>query len=130
MKILHENGAEIDARDHSGQTPLHVAVAAGQTDSAKLLLSFGAKVTTQDKRLRCCLHIAVEQNREETVSMLLSEAAAELVNIPDHKQRTPLHYGACSANPKVNDPPAAAVCIDSTTNNRSANKSQAHTALH
>ena len=84
-----------------GQTPFLLAVAAGQTDCAKLFLSFGAKVAAQDKRLRCCLHLAVEQGREETLSMLLSETGNDLVNIPDHKQRTSLHYASWIDNPKV-----------------------------
>lgn len=101
IEILHENGAKVDTRDQNGQTPLHLAVAAGQTDCAKLFISFGAKVAAQDKRLRCCIHIAVEQGREETLSMLLSETGNDLVNIPDHKQRTSLHYASRIDNPKV-----------------------------
>ena len=101
IEILHENGAEIDARDQNGQTPFHQAVAAGQTDCAKLFISFGAKLSAQDKRLRCCVHLAVEHGREETLIMLLSESGSDLVNIPDHKQRTSLHYAARADNPKV-----------------------------
>ena len=101
IEILHENGAEIDARDQNGQTPFHQAVAAGQTDCAKLFISFGAGLSAQDNRLRCCTHLAVEHGREETLIMLLSETGSDLVNIPDHKQRTSLHYAARADNPKV-----------------------------
>jgi len=101
IEILHENGAEIDARDQNGQTPFHQAVAAGQSDCVKLFISFGAKLSAQDNRLRCCLHLAVEHGREETLSMLLSETGSDLVNIPDHKQRTSLHYASRADNPKV-----------------------------
>ena len=101
IEILHENGAEIDAKDQNGQTPFHQAVTAGQSDCAKLFISFGAKLPAQDKRLRCCIHLAVEQSREETLSMLLSETGSDLVNIPDHKQRTSLHYASYADNSKV-----------------------------
>lgn len=101
IEILHENGAEIDARDQSGQTPFHQAVAAGQSDCAKLFISFGAKLPAQDKCLRCCIHIAVEQGMEDTLEMLLSETGSDLVNIPDHKQRTSLHYASRADDPKV-----------------------------
>ena len=101
IEILHENGAEIDAKDQNDQTPFHQAVAAGQTDCAKLFISFGAKLSAQDKRLRCCIHLAVEHGREETLIMLLRETGSDLVNIPDHKQRTSLHYAARADNPKV-----------------------------
>jgi len=101
IEILHENGAEIDAIDQNGQTPFHQAVAAGQTDCAKLFISFGARLSAQDKRLRCCIHLAVEQGREETLSMLLSETGSNLVNIPDYKQRTSLHYASRADDLKV-----------------------------
>ena len=101
IEILHENGAEIDARDQNGQTPFHQAVAAGQTDCAKLFLSFGTRDSAQDKRLRCCIHLAVEQSKDETLSMLLRETGSSLVNVPDHKQRTSLHYASCADDPKV-----------------------------
>ena len=101
IEILHENGAEIDTHDQNGQTPFHHAVAAGQTDCAKLFLSFGTRDSAQDKRLRCCIHLAVEQSKEETLSMLLKETGSSLVNVPDHKQRTSLHYASCADDPKV-----------------------------
>ena len=101
IEILHENGAEIDFRDQNGQTPFHLAVTAGQNDCAKLFISFGAKLSAQEKHLRCCIHLAVEHGREETLITLLSETASNLVNIPDHKQQTSLHYAARADNPKV-----------------------------
>lgn len=79
-------------------------MAAGQTDCAKLFLSFGARDSAQDKQLRCCIHIAVEQNREETLDMLLKETRSSLVNVPDHKQRTALHYASYADNSKVVSP--------------------------
>lgn len=101
VEILHENGAEIDAEDQNGQTPFHHAVLAGQTDCAKLLLSIGARDSAQDKSLRCCIHLAVEQGREDTLTMLLRETGSSLVNVPDQKQRTSLHYASSADNPKV-----------------------------
>lgn len=76
-------------------------MAAGQTDCAKLFLSFGARDSAQDKQLRCCIHLAVEHNREETLDMLLKETRSSLVNVPDHKQRTALHYASYADNSKV-----------------------------
>jgi len=101
IEILHENGAQIDAIDQNGQTPFHLAVIAGQTDCAKLFMSFGARDSAQDNHLRCCIHLAVEYGREETLSMLLEETGSSLVNVPDHKQRTSLHYASFVDNPKL-----------------------------
>ena len=64
-------------------------------------MSFGAKDSAQDNRLRCCIHLAVEYGREETLSMLLEETGSSLVNVPDQRQRTSLHYAAFVDNPKV-----------------------------
>ena len=72
-----------------------------KTQIPKLFLSFGARDSAQDKRLRCCIHLAVEQGREETLMMLLRETGFSLVNIPDQKQRTSLHYASCADDPKV-----------------------------
>ena len=64
-------------------------------------MSFGARDSAQDNHLRCCIHLAVENGREETLSMLLEETGSSLVNVPDHKQRTSLHYASFVDNPKV-----------------------------
>ena len=64
-------------------------------------MSFGTRDSAQDNHLRCCIHLAVENGREETLSMLLEETGSSLVNVPDHKQRTSLHYASFVDNPKV-----------------------------
>lgn len=46
----------------------------------------------------------MEQNREETLDMLLKETRSSLVNVPDHKQRTALHYASYADNSKVVSP--------------------------
>lgn len=42
LRILLENGAAIDTADHSGRTPLHVAVENGFEAGLRVLIAYGA----------------------------------------------------------------------------------------
>ena len=81
QRLLAE-GAQVNAADASGLTPLHVA---GDSETAKLLLGAGADVNAGDKNGRTPLHKA----KSETVQLLLSAGAN--VNARDNNGRTPLH---------------------------------------
>jgi ankyrin repeat protein len=49
VRLLLEKGAEIEARDEEGQTPLIRAASAAQTGIVKLLLDKGARIEARDK---------------------------------------------------------------------------------
>lgn len=55
---LTNAGAQVDARDRSGFTPLHVAAADGYADIVELLLALGADVDARDTNGRTPLHEA------------------------------------------------------------------------
>ena len=44
MKVLLENGANVNAKDKSGKTPLHEAASSGNKAEAQLLIQYGADV--------------------------------------------------------------------------------------
>lgn len=44
-KLLLENGAEVNAKNKPGWTPLHSAAGKGHTELCKLLLDHGAEVS-------------------------------------------------------------------------------------
>jgi len=47
VEMLIENGADVDARDVHGYTPLILAIQAGHTDIAKVLVTHGADVNAR-----------------------------------------------------------------------------------
>jgi len=47
VRLLVENGAEIDAQDNFGYTPLHLAAVNESSQCASILLSHGADVTSK-----------------------------------------------------------------------------------
>ena len=68
-------GAAIDARDHSGRTPLFVAASNGQEDVVDYLLQNGADVNAADASGRTPLTEAMMRNRADVVKMLIDHGA-------------------------------------------------------
>jgi hypothetical protein len=90
--ILIEHGAEVEALDWSGRTPLHWAVQFGRVDVVERLIQAGAEVDRQEKDGSTPLHWAAREGHHEIVRFLLARGAK-----PDVKNRegsTPLHWGA------------------------------------
>ena len=68
-------GADVDARDSSGQTPLHKAVIKKHFWMANELILAGADVEAKDATRRTALHYAVKGKSVELVDMLLDYGA-------------------------------------------------------
>lgn len=81
VRILLRHGADANAANREGQTPLHYAAAATHPPSfshaavVDLLLAFGAKVCRRDALHRTPLHVAAETGNVSLVSVLLSAGA-------------------------------------------------------
>ncbi|KAH6714716.1 ankyrin repeat-containing domain protein [Leptodontidium sp. MPI-SDFR-AT-0119] len=90
VKLLLERGAQIEAEDKSGRTPLSWA-----TDEAvvKLLLERGAQIEAKDKSGRTPLSWAAVQGHEAIIKLLL-EKGAELEARDVMYGRTSLSYAA------------------------------------
>ena len=102
ISFLLDHGVPIDNRDAQSSTPFLDAVAAGQTDCARLLLQRGADSKACDIYMKNCVHLAVENEHLETLHMLLEERSL-LWNLysPDVNERVPLHYAAMVKDVRV-----------------------------
>jgi ankyrin repeat protein len=77
LTVLLEAGAEVDAANRQGETPLHWAADHGRRDCLEMLLERGADVTRQDARGRTARNIAYE-NRQEAIMVILRREETRL----------------------------------------------------
>jgi ankyrin repeat protein len=101
VRLLLDGGANIEARDEEGSTPLMQAAAFGQTETFKFLVERGAKINVRDKRgmspltaAACACAIATMNSTFDIVRLLLEKGAN--VNAYDHDGRTALMMAAGS----------------------------------
>ncbi len=73
-EYLLKNGADINAKDKTGFTPLHAAVSSQNTEMVEFLISNGASVIEKDVYGNTPLHRVSPQNKE-TIKLLLTAGA-------------------------------------------------------
>jgi ankyrin repeat protein len=87
-------GADSNAKDWEGRTPLHLAVIGGHVELVGFLLTKGADLAAGDNCLRLTpLHYATNLAGPEIIRILLENGAA--VNAKGARDQTPLHL-ACT----------------------------------
>ncbi len=86
--LLVHYGANVNAENSFGDTPLSQAARFGAKDVAAILLAHGAKVNHKDRMGQTALHSAVESDDPATVALLLTHGAA--INVRDRSGKTPL----------------------------------------
>ena len=96
VELLIERGANIEATDIWGQTPLMIAALSGNTETVELLLDRGANIEAKDNMGRTPLHLAALCGNTETVELLLNRGAN--IEAKDNEGWTPLLLAALSGN--------------------------------
>ena len=84
-------GADVNAKNRSGWTPLHYAAQKGHKEIAKLLIAGGVDVNAKTDQGWIPLHLAALGGYKEIVELLISKGAD--VNAKDDIGRTPLDWG-------------------------------------
>ncbi len=97
--VLLDAGADIDATDGNGETPLHAAIASSKTDIAAILLHFEASIEAPGEEGRTPLHYAAAEGGERMATLLL-DAGAE-VNARDDNGLTPLYTAGMFGNENI-----------------------------
>lgn len=76
VRVLLQNGADPNSRQHGGWTPLHAAAQNGDALTAELLIALGADVKAQADNRQSPLDMAILKGHQQLVS-LLEEHGAE-----------------------------------------------------
>jgi ankyrin repeat protein len=92
IRLLLESGANIEARNARGQTPLLYSSYAGFRQAVELFLAKGASFRYQDRNGRTPLHYAAREGKAAVVEVLLGKGADP--SVKDDQGRTPLDYAA------------------------------------
>ena len=104
VKFLLQNGADVNAKNSSGDTALSCAVqssAVPDFEIVKLLLAFDAKVNTRNDKCETPLLIAAEKNADKVANLLVEHGCD--TNVKDFNSYSPLHFAAKNNNGKLTE---------------------------
>ena len=88
-RVLIANGTIVDAKTKGGATPLHFAAAGGDVEAAELLIDEGADLNARDEFGTTPMHDAAVWGEPEAVELLIRQGAD--IDARDTWGGTPLH---------------------------------------
>jgi len=103
VRRLLELGADINASNKQGETPLHTAVQASSEEAIKLLSEQGANIMVKDIYGNSPLHYAAETGQLEVAKLLIAHWGHDIVNIKNSNNETALHWAAKGGHLEVVD---------------------------
>ena len=101
VKMLLDQGADVDARGKFGRTALHDACREGHVSCIHELIAGGAQVEARDRRIEATpLHLAAYCNHPDSVKKLVDVYKAS-ANVTDNIGNTALHLAALRGHTDV-----------------------------
>ncbi|KAK0733485.1 hypothetical protein B0T26DRAFT_669889 [Lasiosphaeria miniovina] len=73
---IAQEGANLDARDYTGRTPLHLAVMCSSPEVVRCLVNAGARLVSRLADGRTALHLAAARGDGEIIKILMEKSAA------------------------------------------------------
>ncbi len=95
--LQNDTSVEINKKDESGMTPLHIAISKGNKEIAQLLLDAGANGSIQDDEGFTALHYAMEYEMLDLAKVILDQTP-EALHIEDKYGNQPLWTATMNSN--------------------------------
>lgn len=101
MRLLRDQGLDVNAHDHRGRTPLYFAARHAWLKITRILLEQGADASTVTEEGLTALHGAVYGGHKSIVRLMLRNGAESLVDVMDHTGSSALHIAASRSSLSV-----------------------------